>query len=74
MSNRLRRNPGRRQEDASLQQQLEATQRELELTKAMLVLTELRLNIALGMPVEQLGRNARSLVAVPRERCAERAA
>jgi hypothetical protein len=61
MSDGFQRNHGRRQEDASQEEQLAKTQRELDLTKAMLHLTELRLNIALGMPVDQLRRAAQAV-------------
>lgn len=56
MSDGFQRNPGRRQDDATLQEKLDAALRELVATRAALRLTEIRLNMALGMPPEQLHR------------------
>lgn len=64
MSDGFQRNPGRRQGDATLQEQLDAARRELATTKLLLKLSDLRLNIAMGMPVDQIERIARHFEAL----------
>lgn len=61
MSDGFNRNIGRRQEDIDHQQQIKALQDELTVTRELLRLTELRLNVALGMPAQELARCVEAL-------------